>query len=190
VVGTDFFVEYANGTMNVDPFEGLVKVAPGRSLRAPQGRADDQRAQRRQFRPLPPQQATLDLLVASSKDTDPGALSGVTWGRGPPWCLDIGMSRERRSWFGCWVDAWRGYRVNAPKGSRRTAADSRVVQRNCAGHKRWQFEPPRPSVLRRCNVHAVRPSNNCCSNRDSPTCRAWYAAVRWRTLMFSGPVKL
>jgi hypothetical protein len=39
--------------------------------------------------PLPPQQATLDLLVASSKDTDPGALSGVTgagahlgvWGR-------------------------------------------------------------------------------------------------------------
>src|ERR1700704_3996307 len=28
--------------------------------------------------PLPPQQATLDLLVASSKDTDPGALSGVT----------------------------------------------------------------------------------------------------------------
>ena len=28
--------------------------------------------------PLPPQQATLDLLVASSKDTDPGAPSGVT----------------------------------------------------------------------------------------------------------------
>ncbi len=28
--------------------------------------------------PLPPQQATLDLLVASSKDTDPGVPSGVT----------------------------------------------------------------------------------------------------------------
>src|SRR3982074_558313 len=28
--------------------------------------------------PLPPQQATLDLLVASNKDTEPGALSGVT----------------------------------------------------------------------------------------------------------------
>ncbi len=28
--------------------------------------------------PLPPQQATLDLLVASGKDTDPGVPSGVT----------------------------------------------------------------------------------------------------------------
>jgi hypothetical protein len=27
--------------------------------------------------PLPPQQATLDLLVASSNDTNPGAPSGV-----------------------------------------------------------------------------------------------------------------
>ena len=44
--------------------------------------------------PLPPQQATLDLLVASSKDTDPGAPSGVT-GAGAPWCLG-GRSESSR----------------------------------------------------------------------------------------------
>jgi len=38
-------------------------------LRSGESRADDQRAQRRQFGTAAPQQATLDLLVASGKET-------------------------------------------------------------------------------------------------------------------------
>src|SRR5467141_784920 len=81
VVGTDFFVAFDNttGTMNVITFEGLVKVCnlagvcvPVKAGQMTSVRSGDNSG------PLPPQQATLDLLVASSKDTDPGALSGVT----------------------------------------------------------------------------------------------------------------
>src|SRR5467141_2770296 len=79
VVGTDFFVEYANGTMNVIAFEGLVKVCnlAGVCVLLKAGQMTSVRSGDNSG-PLPPQQATLDLLVASSKDTDPGALSGVT----------------------------------------------------------------------------------------------------------------
>ena len=83
VVGTDFFVEYVNGTMNVIAFEGLVKVCnlAGVCVLVKAGQMTSVRSGDNSG-PLPPQQATLDLLVASSKDTDPGAPSGVT-GAGP-----------------------------------------------------------------------------------------------------------
>jgi FecR-like protein len=79
VVGTDFFVEYANNTMNVIVFEGLVKVCnlAGVCVLVKAGQMTSVRSGDNSG-PLPPQQATLDLLVASSKDTDPGAPSGVT----------------------------------------------------------------------------------------------------------------
>src|SRR3989475_7836300 len=83
VVGTDFFVEYANNTMNVMAFEGLVKVCnlAGLCVLVKAGQMTSVRSGDNSG-PPPPQQATLDLLVASSKDTDPGAPSGVP-GVGP-----------------------------------------------------------------------------------------------------------
>ena len=83
VVGTDFFVEYVNGTMNVIAFEGLVKVCnlAGVCVLVKAGQMTSVRSGDNSG-PLPPQQATLDLLVASGKDTDPGAPSGVS-GAGP-----------------------------------------------------------------------------------------------------------
>ncbi len=83
VVGTDFFIEYANNTMNVIVFEGLVKVCnlAGVCVLVKAGQMTSVRSGDNSG-PLPPTQATLDLLVASSKDTDPGALSGVP-GAGP-----------------------------------------------------------------------------------------------------------
>src|SRR5437660_3624654 len=79
VVGTDFFVAYANDTMNVIVFEGLVKVCnlAGACVLVKAGQKTSVRSGDN-YGPLPPQPATLDLLVASSKDTDPGALSGAT----------------------------------------------------------------------------------------------------------------
>jgi len=80
VVGTDFFVAYDNttNTMNVITFDGLVKVCnlAGVCVLVKAGQmtsvhSGDSSA------PLPPQQASLDLLVSSSKDTDPGAPSGL-----------------------------------------------------------------------------------------------------------------
>ncbi len=85
VVGTDFFVAYDNttNTMNVIAFEGLVKVCnlAGVCVLVKAGQFTSVRSGDNSG-PLPPQQATLDLLVASSKDTDPGAPSGVP-GAGP-----------------------------------------------------------------------------------------------------------
>ncbi len=74
VVGTDFYVEYANNTMNVIVFEGLVKVCnlAGVCVVVKAGQMTSVRSGDNSG-PLPPQQATLDLLMASSKDTDPGA---------------------------------------------------------------------------------------------------------------------
>ena len=74
LVGTDFFVEYANNTMNVIVFEGLVKVCnlAGVCVLVKAGQMTSVRSGDNSG-PLPPQQATLDLLVASSKDTDTGA---------------------------------------------------------------------------------------------------------------------
>lgn len=79
VVGTDFFVEFANNTMNVIVFEGLVKVCnlAGVCVLVKAGQMTSVRSGDNSG-PLPPQQAALDLLVASSKDTDAGMLSGAT----------------------------------------------------------------------------------------------------------------
>src|SRR5712691_6076686 len=82
VVGTDFFVAFdsTTGTMNVIAFEGLVKVCnlAGVCVLVKAGQMTSVRSGNNS-EPLPPQQATLDLLVASSKDTDPGAPSGLPW---------------------------------------------------------------------------------------------------------------
>ena len=79
VVGTDFFVEYANNTMQVIVFEGLVKVCnlAGVCVLAKAGQMSSVRSGDNSA-PLPPQQATLDLLVAASNDTNPGTPSGAT----------------------------------------------------------------------------------------------------------------
>ena len=84
VVGTDFFVEYSNNAMTVIVFEGLVKVCnlsgvcvlakAGQMTSVPSG---DNAA------PLPPGQATLDLLVGASNDTGSGESAGATGAAGP-----------------------------------------------------------------------------------------------------------
>src|SRR5260370_18066703 len=89
VVGTDFFVEYANNTMNVIAFEGIVKVCnlAGVCVLVKAGqmtsvRSDDNSG------PLPPTQATLDLLGVTSKATDVTGQLGFQAGTGPhlgPW---------------------------------------------------------------------------------------------------------
>jgi len=88
VVGTDFFVEYANNTMNVIAFEGLVKVCnlAGVCVLVKAGQMTSVRSGDNSG-PLPPSQATLDLLVATSKDTDAGGqLGAVAAGtHGVPW---------------------------------------------------------------------------------------------------------
>ena len=83
VVGTDFFVEYSNSTMNVIVFEGLVKVCnlAGVCVLAKAGQMTSVRSGDNSA-PLPPQQATLDLLVASSKDTNAGAPTATVAGAG------------------------------------------------------------------------------------------------------------
>src|SRR5216683_866831 len=85
VVGTDFFVGYdvTTNVMNVIVFEGLVKVCnlAGVCVLVKAGQFTSVRSGDNSG-PLPPQQATLDLLVASSKDSDQGAPSGVP-GAGP-----------------------------------------------------------------------------------------------------------
>lgn len=80
VVGTDFFIEYSNNAMNVIVFEGLVKVCnlAGVCVVAKAGQMTSVRSGDNSG-PLPPQQATLDLLVASTKDTQaPAAPSGAS----------------------------------------------------------------------------------------------------------------
>jgi hypothetical protein len=81
VVGTDFYVEYSNSTMNVIVFEGFVKVCnlAGVCVLAHAGQMTNVRNGDNSA-PTPPTQATLDLLVASSKDTD----AGGTLGANPP----------------------------------------------------------------------------------------------------------
>ena len=84
VVGTDFFVEYANNTMKVIVFAGLVKVCnlAGVCVLAKAGQMTSVRSGENSA-PLPPAQATLDMLVISSNDTNPGASSGATAPAGP-----------------------------------------------------------------------------------------------------------
>jgi hypothetical protein len=69
--------------MNVITFEGFVKVCnlAGVCVLVKAGQMTSVRSGNNS-EPLPPQQATLDVLVASSKDTDPGAPSGLA-GAGP-----------------------------------------------------------------------------------------------------------
>jgi hypothetical protein len=92
VVGTDFFVEYANSTMNVIVFEGLVKVCnlAGACVLVKAGQMTSVRSGDNSG-PLPPTQATLDLLVATSKDTDAGQLGvqGVGPHLGTWWTIGI-----------------------------------------------------------------------------------------------------
>jgi len=77
VVGTDFFVEYSNGTMNVIVFEGFVKVCnlAGVCVLIKAGQMTSVRSGDNSA-PLPPQQATLDLLVAAGNDTNAGSPAG------------------------------------------------------------------------------------------------------------------
>jgi ferric-dicitrate binding protein FerR (iron transport regulator) len=79
VVGTDFFVQYANGSMNVIVFEGQVTVCnlSGACVVAKAGQMTSVRSGD-QSGPAPPQQATLDELVASSNETIEGAASSAT----------------------------------------------------------------------------------------------------------------
>jgi ferric-dicitrate binding protein FerR (iron transport regulator) len=90
VVGTDFFVAYDNATntMNVITFEGLVKVCnlSGVCVIVKAGQMTSVRSGDNSG-PLPPTQATLDLLVATSKDTDAGGQLGAAaaGAHGVPW---------------------------------------------------------------------------------------------------------
>jgi ferric-dicitrate binding protein FerR (iron transport regulator) len=85
VVGTDFFLAYDNtaNVMNVIVFEGFVKVCNlvGVCVIVKAGQMTSVRGGDNSG-PLSPAQATLDLLVASSNDTNAGEASGVT-GAGP-----------------------------------------------------------------------------------------------------------
>ena len=83
VVGTDFFVEYANNMMNVIAFEGLVKVCnlAGVCVLLKAGQMTSVRSGDNSG-PLPPTQAPLDMLVATSKDTDVTGQLGLQ-GAGP-----------------------------------------------------------------------------------------------------------
>jgi hypothetical protein len=81
VVGTDFYVDYENNTMNVIVFEGLVRVCnlAGVCVEVKAGqtssvRNTDSSGPRP---PLNPTQATLDLLTQAVQSTDAGGPTGV-----------------------------------------------------------------------------------------------------------------
>lgn len=78
VVGTDFFIEYANNSMNVIVFEGQVKVCNlgGACVLAKAGQMTFVRSGN-SSEPAPPQQATLDQLVTASNNTIGGVGSNV-----------------------------------------------------------------------------------------------------------------
>jgi FecR protein len=73
VVGTDFFIEYANDSMNVIVFEGQVKVCNlgGVCVLAKAGQMTFVHSGNN-TEPAPPQQATLDQLVTASNNTVSG----------------------------------------------------------------------------------------------------------------------
>jgi hypothetical protein len=80
VVGTDFYTGYDNSTstMNVIVFEGLVKVCnlAGVCVLVKAGQMTNVR-NGDNAGPTPPAQAPLDLLVATTKDTDAGSSVGA-----------------------------------------------------------------------------------------------------------------
>ena len=92
VVGTDFFLDFdkVTGTMTVIVFEGIVKVCnlAGICVLVKAGQMTSVRSGDNAG-PTVPLQATLDTLVASTKDTDAGgSLQGGGTGVGPhgvPW---------------------------------------------------------------------------------------------------------
>ena len=85
VVGTDFFVGYDvnAGLMNVIVFEGLVKVCnlAGVCVLVKAGQMTNVRNGDNSA-PAPPAQATLDMLVATTNDTNVGAPSGAAGATG------------------------------------------------------------------------------------------------------------
>jgi len=80
VVGTDFFLAYDNssGTMTVVVFEGIVKVCnlAGVCVDVKAGQTSSVRSNDSSG-PLPPAQATLDVLVAAGSSTDVPGGAGV-----------------------------------------------------------------------------------------------------------------
>jgi hypothetical protein len=80
VVGTDFFLGYDNstGTMNVIVFEGIVKVCnlAGVCVELKAGQMSSVRTND-SGGPLPPAQATLDVLMASGSSTEVPGGAGV-----------------------------------------------------------------------------------------------------------------
>ena len=84
VVGTDFYVEYANDTMNVTVFEGFVKVCnlAGVCVMVKAGQFTNVRSGDNSG-PMPPLQATLDVLVLAGQATNlpmPSGGSGIAVG--------------------------------------------------------------------------------------------------------------
>jgi len=80
VVGTDFFVAFdqSTGTMNVIVFEGIVKVCnlAGVCVEVKAGQMTSVRSNDNSG-PLPPTQATLDVLVDAGTSTDVGGRPGI-----------------------------------------------------------------------------------------------------------------
>lgn len=78
VVGTDFFIEYANDSMNVIVFEGQVKVCnlAGVCVLAKAGQMTSVHSGNNS-EPTPPQQATLDQLVTATNNTIAGVGSNA-----------------------------------------------------------------------------------------------------------------
>ena len=79
VVGTDFFVEYTNDTMNVIAFEGQVKVCnlAGVCVLVKAGQMTSVRSGDNSG-PMPPQQAALQTLVTAGRDTSSSGPLGAT----------------------------------------------------------------------------------------------------------------
>jgi hypothetical protein len=79
VVGTDFFVGYANDTMNVIVFEGVVRVCnlAGVCVEVKAGQMSSVRSGDNSAPPAPIQ-ATLELLTTAVQDTEVGGNAGVT----------------------------------------------------------------------------------------------------------------
>jgi len=78
VVGTDFYVGYANNTMTVIAFEGIVRVCnlAGVCVLVKAGQMTSVRSGDNSA-PLAPIQATLDILTEAVSDTTVGSPSGV-----------------------------------------------------------------------------------------------------------------
>src|SRR5437899_9452017 len=128
VVGTDFFVAFDNttGTMNVIAFEGLVKVCnlAGVCVLVKAGQMTSVRSGDNSG-PLPTQQATLDLLVASGKDTDPGVPTGVV-GAG----VQLGVWRTEGIVAGA-VGVGLGVGLTRSNGTSRTTCNPKTSPNGC-----------------------------------------------------------